>query len=258
MSRLLQSRPEAREALEAELVRRLGRIDERVATAARRAGRDPSHVRLVVVSKTATPKQVLAAHAAGAQHFGENRVQSSEARMQVFETMDRALRPCWHWIGRLQRNKAGPVVERFDRVDSLDSLRLAERIDRLARKADRKVPVLLQVNISEDPAKQGFLAREAPEAAAAIAVMPGLSIQGLMTIVFREGDERSLKASFAGLHRLRDELAKRLPDSSWDRLSMGMTDDFELAIEEGSTEIRVGRAIFEGLPMATPEEDLTP
>jgi pyridoxal phosphate enzyme (YggS family) len=207
-----------------------------------------------VVSKTATPEQVLAAHRLGERHFGENRLQPSEARMAAFQGLQEAERPVWHFIGRLQRNKAARVVERFDRVDGLDSLRLAERLNRLATDAKRRLPVLIQVNISEDPAKQGFLPGEAFEAAASITEMEGLEVQGLMTIVFREGDTQRLRGAFAGLRRLRDDLAARFPATAWHRLSMGMTDDFELAIEEGATEIRVGRAIFEGLPIASPLE----
>lgn len=221
-------------------------MQARIARSAERVGRDPEQVRLVVVTKSATPAQTVAAVEAGARHLGENRVQDAASRMAA--VAEAGLSPCWHMIGHLQRNKVGPALDGFDRIDSIDSLRLARRVDRLAGERGRTVPVLLQVNVAGDPAKHGLTPAELPSVARAVAGLPGLRVEGIMTIVFRDGDVEALRAAFAAMRALQTHLRQGLPELPWHVLSMGMSQDLELAVEEGSTEVRVGRAIFAGLP----------
>ncbi len=231
--------------LRAVLAERLAGIRRRMEEAARRAGRDPALPRLVVVSKTATAVQAAAAVMAGADHLGENRIQDALPRIEALSAL--GLQPTWHMIGHLQRNKVRSALEGFDRIDSIDSLRLARRVDRLAADLGRTVPLLLQVNASEDPAKHGILPEDLPELAGRVAALRNLRIEGLMTILFQTRDEARLRADFARMRNLRDRMRRAHPGLSWEVLSMGMTADFELAIEEGATEVRVGRAIFEDL-----------
>ena len=246
--------PPAEASLRSALVARLAEVQARIDRSAARAGRDPKQVRLVVVSKSATPEQAVAAVVAGARHLGENRIQDAEPRIAAVSAA--GLTPSWHMIGHLQRNKVAPALDRFDRLDSIDSLRLAQRVDRIAGERGRSIPVLLQVNVAGDPAKQGLPPAELPELAAAVAALAWLRVEGLMTIVFRDGDTEQLRAAFAAMRALQARLRQALPELPWRVLSMGMSQDLELAVEEGSTEVRVGRAIFAGLPAerAHPEE----
>jgi pyridoxal phosphate enzyme (YggS family) len=242
MSRLAEPRPELRDAL----AERLGGVRERIRAAALRSGRDPELPRLVVVSKSASPEQVAAAVAAGATHLGENRVRDALPRMEHLASLD--LQPVWHLIGHLQRNKVRPALEHFDRIDSVDSLRLALRMDRLAAELGRRMPVLLQVNASMDPAKRGQSPEALPDFAAAVSRLPNLRIEGLMSILLRSDDESGLRRDFGRMRRLQAEMRERFPEQRWERLSMGMTEDYEIAVEEGATELRVGRAVFADLP----------
>lgn len=233
------------------IAERLARVQERVAAAARAAGRDPASVTLVAVSKTQPPEVVAAAIAAGARDLGENRVQEAAAKLAALGAHRAAAR--WHLIGHLQRNKARPAAELFDLVQSVDSLRLAEALAR-AVPAGRRLPVLLQVNVSGEASKEGFalaggLANRAGLAALLaeveqIAALPALDVRGLMTVAPIVAHPEQARPVFRALRDLRDELARRVPAARWDDLSMGMTDDFEAAIAEGATIVRVGRAIF--------------
>lgn len=229
----------------------LAAVRERVAAAARRAGRDPAAITLVAVTKTHPPELVAEAIAAGAADLGENRVQEAAAKIAALGDQRQALR--WHLIGHLQRNKARLAAELFDLVHSVDSLRLAEALARQLPPG-RALPVLLQVNVSGEASKEGFdlagglenrqaLAALLPEVEHIVA-LPGLAVRGLMTIAPIVGDPEQARPIFRRLRELRDELARRLPQARWDELSMGMTDDFEAAIAEGATIVRVGRAIF--------------
>lgn len=231
--------------MRARAAERLGSVEQRIAEAAARAGKDPAAVRLIVVSKTASPNQLLALIGAGARHFGENRVQDAQSRIRA--AREAGHQPIWHMIGHLQRNKARPAIESFDRIDSLDSLPLARRLDRLAGEAGRRMPVLIQVNVDADPNKQGLALDALPPFAAEIAGLPNLELDGLMTIAGLDSNADRLRGAFARLREARAELARVLPDSPLRQLSMGMSQDFELAVEEGATELRVGRAIIEGL-----------
>jgi pyridoxal phosphate enzyme (YggS family) len=234
-------------------------VHERIAAAARRAGRDPADVTLVAVTKTQPPELVAEAIAAGAADLGENRVQEAAAKIAALGDYRAAVR--WHLIGHLQRNKARLAAageadaqrSLFDLIHSVDSLRLAEALARHAPPG-RAQPILLQVNVSGEASKEGFdlagglenrqaLAALLPDVER-IAALPGLALRGLMTIAPIVDDPEQARPIFRRLRELRDELARRFPQASWDELSMGMTDDFEAAIAEGATIVRVGRAIF--------------
>jgi len=215
-------------------------VRDRLARAARRAGRDPSAVRLVAVSKTFDADHVRAAAAAGQVEFGENRVQ--EALEKIAQTSDIPVR--WHLVGHLQANKVRKAATAFAVIHSVDSLRLARAIDRIASSVGRVVPVLLEVLLSDEPTKQGIPPDELEQAAAEACLFPGLEIRGLMTVAPLAATGDLARPYFCRLRELRDRLARQHPGIVWDELSMGMTNDFEVAVEEGSTLVRIGRAIF--------------
>jgi len=224
------------------LSRRLATLRARIAAAAARGGRPLDRVTLVAVTKGVDPALVIAACAAGIADLGENRLQDAAERLALVQAA--GLRPRWHFIGHLQRNKAARVVETFDTVDTVDSLALAQRLSATAEQQGRRLPVLIQVNAAADPAKHGLAPQAVEAAAAAMANLPGLAIEGLMAILPETRDEQLLRPAFARLTTLRDRLRLSLPQLSWERLSMGMSDDFELAVEMGATEVRLGRALF--------------
>jgi pyridoxal phosphate enzyme (YggS family) len=212
----------------------------RIAAAADRSGRDATSVQLVGISKTVPLDRLQAAVAAGLTSLGENRVQEATPKVAGLPQVE------WHLVGQLQGNKAGRAIELFDVIQSVDSVALAERLSRLA--GDRTVRTLLQVNIDADPAKGGFPPDALEEQLARILALPGLRIEGLMTVgrfVERAEDARS---TFIGLRRLSEEL-RRTHGGLGPGLSMGMSDDFEVAVEEGATIVRVGRALFGDRPL---------
>lgn len=217
----------------------LARVRERIAEAAARAGRDPADVRLCAVTKAAGVAAVREAVAAGARILGENRIQTAEPKIR--EAQDLAGRVAWHMIGHLQRNKARRAVELFEVIGAVDGLPLARRLSDLGTERGSPVTALVEVNTSGEAAKRGFAAKEAPAALEEMRTLPGLRVSGLMTMAPFTDDERPVRACFAGLRELRDALpfAEELPV-----LSMGMTNDFEIAVEEGATLVRVGTAIF--------------
>ncbi len=228
--------------------RNLAAVRERIAEAARTAGRNPDEVSLVAVCKTFPPEQVLAAYSAGARDFGENRVE--EARSKI-PTVNGALSshdlPRWHLIGHLQRRKAREAAELFDIVQSVDSVRLAQALDRHAAAIGKQLAILLQVNVARDMNKFGFMAEPRADlyrAVDEILELQSLRVEGLMTIGALVPEPEQARPFFRGLRELRDELAARFPAGSWHELSMGMTDDFPVAISEGATIVRIGRAIF--------------
>ena len=233
------------------MITRLHRIQERIAIAARLSGREPDAVTLVAVSKTWPVETLIAAIEAGALHLGENRVQ--EAEEKIAQLGARFPHVHWHLIGHLQRNKAKIAAPRFHLIHSLDSLRLAETLDRYVMHT-APLPVLLQVNVSGEASKAGFDLPGGIEnqagfecfllEVAAILALPKLHVQGLMTIAPFADDPEAARPAFRMLRLLRDELQQHFPQADWRHLSMGMSDDFEVAIEEGSTLVRVGRAIF--------------
>lgn len=237
----------------AEMTHNIAAIRERIVAAARRAGRAPDEITLIAVTKTHTPRLIAAALAAGITDCGENRVQEGEEKIPLLPDTVR-----WHLIGHLQRNKARRAVALFDMIHSIDSVRLAETINRQVEEqsllGQRRLPVLLQVNVSGEASKEGFTVvggtenraavAELVDAAQQIAALPYLDVQGLMTIAPYAADPEAARPTFRALKRLRDELVRRVPQVAWQHLSMGMTGDFEVAIEEGATFVRVGRAIF--------------
>lgn len=234
----------------AALAARVEAVRARVADAARRAGRDPAEVRIVAVTKTFGLDAVRAAWAAGLRHFGENRVQEAEAKYTALraELPDARL----HLIGHLQSNKAKRAVELCDAVESLDSLRLAERLDRYARELGRRLDVFIQVNVAGAETQEGIAPAEVEALARGVARLEGLRLVGLMAIATNGGDEPTLRRDFRMLRELRDHLRTALDLPDLRELSMGMTSDFELAIEEGSTLVRLGRVIFGERPYPAP------
>ena len=211
----------------------------RIADACRRAGRDPSSVTLVAVSKTVDAALLRDAVAAGLGILGENRVQEAAAKAPLVPGAR------WHLVGPLQANKARRALEIFDTIESIDSVGLAERLDRLVRDVHpgARFPILLQVNVDADPAKAGLDPAGLAGSVARIAELDALELRGLMTIGRLVADPEAARPTFRGLRELSDSLRDSgLPIGP--ELSMGMTDDFEVAVEEGATIVRVGRALF--------------
>jgi pyridoxal phosphate enzyme (YggS family) len=221
----------------------LARVRERIASAAARAKRAPSEVTLIAVSKTRTPAEIEAACEAGVRHVGENRVEEAEDKQPHLDLPG----VTWHMIGHLQSRKARRAIECFDIVHSVDSSKLARKLDRLAAERDMVLPVLIEINVSGEPSKYGLALSDRTALASAVSEIVSLdhlSVEGLMTVAFIAHDPEEVRPVFAGLRTLRDELAGRYPQGRWTELSMGMTDDFEVAVEEGATMVRIGRAIF--------------
>jgi pyridoxal phosphate enzyme (YggS family) len=219
----------------------LARVTESIAEAALRSGRSPSDVKLVAVSKTKPPAAVAAAAAAGQLAFGENRVQEAAAKVPEANALaGRELE--WHLIGTLQRNKAKVAAGLFAILQSVDSPRLAETLDRLAD--SRPIPVLLEVYFGEDPTRPGFRPETLLEEYDQLTTLRGLEIRGLMTVAPFGLNEGQTQRVFAELRELRDRLAERPTSPPLPELSMGMTEDYLLAVAEGATIVRLGRAIF--------------
>jgi PLP dependent protein len=219
----------------------LERVRATIADAAARGGRPPQAVRLVAVSKTKPPEMVAEVAALGVERFGENRVQEAEQKLpRVREILGRD--PTWHLVGTLQRNKVKAALDLFAILESVDSLRLAEAISRRAE--GRTIPILLEVYVGDDPSRPGFRPAELVVEVPRILELPNLDVRGLMTVAPLGLSDEQTRAAFRRVRALRDELRERYPAASWDELSMGMTEDYPLAIEEGATIVRVGRAIF--------------
>jgi len=219
-------------------------IKERINIAARRAGRNSADVKLMAVSKTHPAERIREAYAAGLRIFGENRVQEFAEKAGDLSDLVEA---SWHLIGHLQSNKAGKAVELFSAVDSVDSLKLAQKLNASAAQAGKNLSILVEINIGGEEAKSGIApgSQELSEVLAGAPEWEHLSILGLMTIPPFTEDPQLARPYFKKLRELRDEIAARkLPSIDMDVLSMGMSHDFEVAIEEGSTCVRVGTAIF--------------
>ena len=219
----------------------VARVRDRIAEAAIGVGRRPEDVTLVAVSKTTSPERVAEAAALGLRAFGENRVQEAAGKIpRVAELAGTPLE--WHLIGTLQRNKVRAALSLFAILESVDSLRLAEAID--ARVTGEPVPVLLEVYLGDDPGRPGFRPAELVEQLPLLAALPRLQIRGLMTVAPLGWEPARTQTVFASLRELRDRLAGSGSGLELSELSMGMTDDYPLAIAEGATIVRVGRAIF--------------
>jgi pyridoxal phosphate enzyme (YggS family) len=233
----------------ASLQQNLEKLEAMIAEACRRAGRVRADVELMAVSKTYPAARIAEAAALGLHLFGENRVQEFAAKAlhaAALRELCGSQRVRVHLIGHLQSNKAARAVELFDAVDSLDSLRLAERLNDAAGRLNKRLPVLLEVKLSEEETKEG-LDPESADAAALLERMPDLvhlEVQGLMTIgPWGVPDDRT-RACFGALRHIRDTWAAAHPLLKFDVLSMGMSGDFPIAIEEGATRIRIGTALF--------------
>lgn len=214
------------------------RVLETIADACRRAGRDPGEVTLVAVSKTVPAPRLEAAVAAGLTLFGENRVQEAEAKAPLLPGAR------WHLIGPLQSNKARRAAELFEAIESVDSAELARRLDRLAGEIGRApLGVYLQVNVDRDEAKAGFLSEALEAEVPALAALPNLSLLGLMTVGRLTGTAEEARPTFVRLREISMRLRRSVPGLGAG-LSMGMTGDYAVAVEEGATLIRVGRALF--------------
>jgi pyridoxal phosphate enzyme (YggS family) len=210
----------------------INEVHRRIARACERSYRSPGEITLVVVTKEVGVPAIRSAFDCGVRDFGENRVQ--EAEDKIAQLSDLRHDVTWHMIGHLQSNKAGTVLELFDIIHSVDSVRLAEI---LSRRAEKNFPVLLQVNVVGEATKSGFALGEVVDAVNEIRKLPNLKVMGLMTIAPLVADPEEVRPVFRKLRELRDSLGL-------EHLSMGMTDDFEVAVEEGATMLRVGRAIF--------------
>ena len=222
----------------------IARVRERIQVASSQAGRDANEITLMGVSKTVPAEDIREAYQAGLRHFGENRVQEFAEKVDGLRDLGGAH---WHRIGHLQTNKAARAVELFHAVDSVDSLKVAEKLNQAAGQAGKKLAVLIEVNVGGEAAKSG-VAPGSPELARLLSAAPQLEhlhVCGLMTVPPFMEDPQAARPYFRRLRELRDQLAVReLPSVRMEVLSMGMSHDFEVAIAEGSTCVRVGTAIF--------------
>ncbi|HSB34605.1 MAG TPA: YggS family pyridoxal phosphate-dependent enzyme [Nitrospirota bacterium] len=215
-------------------------VRDRIAAAARRAGRDPSSVRLVVVTKTVDTGRVREAAAAGATILGENRVQEAKEKIELLGPM-----ASWHLIGRLQSNKAKYAVRLFDLIHSVDSIGLATELDRQAAKVGKVQDVLVEVSIAGEAAKAGVSAADTAGLVREAAKLDHIAIKGLMTMPPFSENPEDARPYFRRLRELSSAIAaENIPKVSMQELSMGMSGDFEVAVEEGATLVRVGTAIF--------------
>ncbi|MBN1888007.1 MAG: YggS family pyridoxal phosphate-dependent enzyme [Thermoflexales bacterium] len=247
-------------------------VQDRIAAAARRAGRDPASVTLVAVTKTVPAEIVLEACQLGLRDFGENRVEAagekiSNIKYQISKrnipsayvspcAQGEALLPTpysllptphFHMIGHLQSRKAREAIDLFDSIHSVDSLKLADKLSRLCVEAGRVMPALLECNVSGEASKYGFqprLERDWLAAVDAILALPGLRVEGLMTMAPVVSQPEQARPVFVAMRQLGQQCAARFGAEHFRHLSMGMTDDFEVAIEEGATAVRIGRALF--------------
>jgi pyridoxal phosphate enzyme (YggS family) len=234
-------------------------VQERIGSAAFRAGRNPEDITLVTVSKTWPAEIVVAAYGAGIRQFGENRAEElASKRADVQEWLGEDCGNIWHSIGALQSRKTKLVADNADVFHALDRLKIAQRLSRRlvesGRSIERPLPVFLEVNVSGEMSKAGFDCRRWEDdlnqremlrsAAEAIAALPGLLPQGVMTMAPWQVDDKVIRTVFSRTCQLSEWLQTAVPQADWSQLSMGMTDDFEMAIEEGATHVRVGRAIL--------------
>lgn len=218
----------------------LAHIRARIARAAERAGRDPASVTLIAVTKGVDAATVAQAVAAGVTDIGENRVQEARDKFPALPAPVRR-----HMIGHLQTNKVKACLELFDMIHSLDRLPLAEEVSRRAVAAGRDVPVLIQVNVAGEDSKYGLAPGQVLDFVRAVADMPGLSVKGLMTMAPFVDDPEAARPVFRELRRIAEAVAQAaIRGVSMECLSMGMSNDFEVAVEEGSTMVRIGTALF--------------
>ncbi len=226
-----------------DLSERVAEIRRRIEAAAKRAGRDPSDITLLAVTKTHGAQTIRQAIKAGLFLFGENYIQ--EARDKILALRDEETSARWHFIGHLQRNKAKIATELFDCIETLDSIRLADALDRHARDAGKTMPVFCQVNLAHEGQKAGVSSTALKDLIQRIMDLPNLRLDGLMMLPPYNPDPEKTREWFKGLRELRDNLEAELGlKGCLKELSMGMSHDYEVAIEEGATIVRVGTALF--------------
>lgn len=255
-------------AKKSPLAERLDDVKARIAAAAQRVKRDPKEVTLIAVTKTATPEAIREVLSLGVTELGEGRVQQLIQRAsQMNEVSGRrrfggddappmAKAANWHMVGHLQRNKVKSLLPLVSCIHSIDSLRLAEEIDAAGEKAGKKVNVMLQLNASEEPQKFGVAIGAATHLGESIASMPNLQLVGLMTMAEDTDDEKTIRAAFRRTREVFEEMRwHKIGGPAFRHLSMGMTNDFEIAVEEGSTMVRVGTAIFGAATQPTDDSD---
>jgi PLP dependent protein len=233
-----------------DLEQNLFDVQARIRAAAKKAGRDPDDVTLVAVGKTFPAEVLLEACQLGIRHLGENRVEEAATKIPRVNSLAPG-RVTWHMIGHVQHRKAKDTVALFDLVQSVDSVQTARYLESRASAENKIVPVLLEVNVSQEPSKYGFSPEPRASLFAAIreiAELEHLDVQGLMTVAPIVGNPEEARPFFRALRDLRDELRVRFSQRSWPHLSMGMTGDYEAAILEGATMVRIGRAIFGARP----------
>jgi len=241
------------------LAEKIDEVKDRIAAACAKAKREPAEVTLIAVTKTAAPEQIREAVTLGVTDLGESRVQVLQqragqmneffARKQVHGSGDDAVPPKlrWHMIGHLQRNKIKPILPLVSLVHSIDSLRLAEELDAQCLKANKRLPVLMQVNSSEETTKGGVAVGAAVHLAEQIDSMPNLQLIGLMTMAALDGPDLQVRRTFARTREIFEEMKwHKIGGTSMRHLSMGMSNDFEPAIEEGATLVRIGTLLFGG------------
>ena len=217
----------------------LARVREEIGAACRKAGRPEAEVALIAVTKVHPPESLLEAFEAGQRVFGENRVQEMQSKAERVRGLPGAL---FHLIGPLQNNKTAKAAELFDTVDTLAEVKTAQRLSAAAQALGRRLPVLLEVKLSHEDSKHGVLPADLPTLLEAIAGLAGLEIRGLMTVPPWDTNPEVARPYFRQLRELRDQLQTQFTGLC--ELSMGMSNDFRVAIEEGSTAVRVGTAIF--------------
>jgi pyridoxal phosphate enzyme (YggS family) len=242
---------------DAALAASLVALRARIEAAARRSGRDPAAVHVLGASKRQPAARIAAAARAGLRDFGENYVQEASAKIPLVKEIlggEAAALLRWHGIGRLQRNKAREAVASFSRIHTVDSVRLAAELGRQADAAGRQLPVLLQVNLSGEPQKAGVAPAALAELLAAVAAHAALDAVGLMTLPAPTEDPEAARPVFAALRALRDELRATPGGAKLSELSMGMSHDFEVAVEEGATWVRIGTDLFGPRPSDREDE----
>jgi pyridoxal phosphate enzyme (YggS family) len=226
-------------AEDSSIAANLERIRERIASACERSGRGVDEITVVAVSKTFPAEAIRSAYEIGLRHFGENRVQEWESKLPRLDAPDAT----FHLIGHLQSNKARRAANLFHRIDSVDGLALAQKLHSSAREERKKLSVLIEVHLSDESSKSGISESDLPALAEKIIESPDLELLGLMTVPPYFEDANLARPYFRRLRELHDELTQRI-GRPLPTLSMGMSHDFEVAIEEGATEIRVGQALF--------------
>ena len=229
--------------MEHAIEQNIHQVEERISRACRKAGRAPNEVQVILATKTVQPERILEAAKLGYTIVGENRIQ--EARRKIKQMGEHATELEWHYIGHMQSNKVNKVVPVVSMVQSIDRIKIVQKMTRRLKKVDKTMDILIQINTSGEDSKYGVRPAEATTFVEKVSEYERLNVKGLMTIGLFSNDWPKVRKGFAQLRQHRDAIAARnIADIQMEHLSMGMTNDFELAIEEGATIVRIGRAIF--------------